>query len=318
MGKNELVIKHNNLVEARYDLNPVEQKIILYAVTKIDTNKDKFSIIQIEAVELAKLMQSKTGRYKEFREVANDLMDRKVYLKDRPNLDVRWLASSEYIGNGIIELEFSEKLIPYLLQLKKKFTRYQLGNILMLENKHSIRMYEFMKQYEKIGTREFELKDFKNILMLDGQYERIYDFERFVLKPSIGEINRHTDINVKYEKVKKGRKVIGLFFTIKSKTQDQVYVNYLNEQYNIKEMKEKMGVENENFNGKQILELYEKAIMKTENEDIDPFEYVRLNYLHMIEKGTARNKFSYLIAALEGDYATAAGQLSLLKRLNGA
>jgi plasmid replication initiation protein len=318
MEKGDLVIKHNDLIEARYDLNPVEQKIILYAVTKIDTNKDKFGIIQIEATELAGLMQSQTGRYKEFREVANDLMNRKVYLKDRPNLDVRWLASSEYIGNGIIELEFSEKLIPYLLQLKKKFTRYQIGNILMLENKYSIRIYELMKQYEKIGTREFELSDFKNILMLDGQYERIYDFERFVLKPSMIEINGYTDIIINYEKVKKGRKVIGLFFTIESKIQNQVYIDYLNEQYDIEDMKEKMGIKGEHFNEKQVLELYEKAIIKTESEDIDPFEYVKLNYLHMIGKGTARNKFSYLMAALEDDYATAAGYLSFLKKANEA
>ena len=45
-----------------------------------------------------------------------------------------WVSSIDYIKDtGLIELEFSEKLIPYLLQLKEQFTRYELKNILHLK-----------------------------------------------------------------------------------------------------------------------------------------------------------------------------------------
>lgn len=307
--ENKLVVKHNDLVEARYDLNLTEQKIILYSVSKIDTSKDKFNLIKLEVTEITKLIGTNYDRYSEFKSIANGLMDKKIYFKDRPNLDVRWLASSEYVGEGIIELEFSEKLIPYLLNLKKKFTRYQLKNIINFQNKHSLRIYELMKQYQNIGKRNFELEEFKKTLFLENQYDRIYDFRRFVLDPAKKEINENTDINISYETIKRGRKIVGLSFKILAKDQDRkVYIDYLNEFYNIKEMKTKMGLEDENFSPAQIMSLYEKAVEKAADEDINLFEYVRLNYIHI--KGKARNKYGYLLKALEDDYASALAQIT--------
>ena len=176
-------------------------------------------------------------------------------------------------------------------------------NIINLKNKHSIRVYELLKQYEKIGKREFDLEEFKELLMIEDQYERIYDLDRFVLNIAVDEINEFTDINIGFEKIKKGRRVVGLLFTIDSKEKDEkVYIEFLNESYNIQEMKAKMGLNDENFNSKQIMSIYEKAVEKAGNEDIDLFEYIRLNYLHIKDK--ARNKYAYLLKALENDYAT--------------
>ena len=97
--ENGLVVKHNDLITARYDLNLVEQKLVLYSVTKIDTSKEKFNVIQIKVQEIAELMESESvRRYSEFRKIANGLMDRKVFRID--NLDVM-LAGSEYIRMGL-------------------------------------------------------------------------------------------------------------------------------------------------------------------------------------------------------------------------
>ena len=70
-----------------------------------------------------------------------------------------------------------------------------------------------------------------------------------------------------------------------------------------------MGLKNENFSPTQIMNLYEKSVEKAGNEDIDLFEYIRLNYNHI--KSKARNSYSYLLKALENDYASAIGQISL-------
>lgn len=309
--KNELVIKHNDLIEARYTLSLVEQKVILFAITKIDTSKEKLNKVRFNVNELAELIGSESSRYSEFRIIANNLMDKRIYLKDRPMLEIRWASRSEYIGDGVIELGFDEELIPYLLQLKSRFTRYQIRNILYLENKHSIRIYELMKQYQSIGKREFEIEELKKTLMIEGQYERIYDLKRFVIDATIQEINEHTDIHISYDDVKKGRKIIGFIFKIESKDQEQeIYIDYLNQFYNIKEMQLKMGLSQENFNSSQIINVYELAVKKLESEEEkNIFEYVRLNYLHIKDK--ARNKYSYLMKALEDDYARASIQISL-------
>lgn len=314
--ENGLVVKHNDLIQARYNLSLNEQRIILYSISKLDRDKKDFEVIRVKISELIDLLDTTEKRYTEFKLIAENLISKTLIIKkENSELITSWLSSMEYLENeGIIELEFSKKLIPYLLQLKERFTRYELKNILNLKNKHSIRIYELMKQYENIGKREFELEEFKNLLMLEGQYERIYDLDRFVLNVALDEINEFTDINIGFEKIKKGRRVVGLLFTIDSKEKDEkVYIEFLNESYNIQEMKAKMGLNDENFNSKQIMAIYEKAVEKAGNEDIDLFEYIRLNYLHIKDK--ARNKYGYLLKALENDYAVAVGQIKFNIRL---
>lgn len=309
--ENGLVVKHNDLIEAKYKLNLVEQKIILYTVSQLDRDENNFKLVKVKISDIAELIGTEIHRYTEFKKIANDLMDKKVVLSSRLNLDMRWLASSEYIGEGIIELEFSEKLIPYLLQLKQRFTRYEIKNILSMKSSYSVRIYELMKQYENIGKREFELTEFKRCLGLkEDEYSRIYDFERFVLKVAKEEINRDTDLIIDYEKKRKGRKITGFLFIIQPRdTERQIYIEFLNEFYDIKNMQSKMGLSEEKFSPKQVMAIYEKAIERIGNEDINPFEYIRLNYLNIKDK--ARNKYSYLLKALENDYAVAIAQIDM-------
>lgn len=315
--ENGLVVKHNDLIQARYNLSLNEQRIILYSVSKLDRDKKDFEVIRVKISELIDLLDTTEKRYTEFKLIAENLISKTLIIKkENSELITSWLSSMEYLENeGIIELEFSKKLIPYLLQLKERFTRYELKNILNLKNKHSIRIYELMKQYENIGEREILLEELRKYLGIEeNEYLRFGNFENRVLKTTKEEINKYTDINIDYEKIKTGRRITSILFTIKSKDQEQkIYIDYLNEFYNIKDMKIKMGLSEENFNSKQIMAIYEKAIEKAGNEDIDLFEYIRLNYLHIKDK--ARNKYGYLLKALENDYAVAVGQIKFNIRL---
>lgn len=313
--KDNLVVKANKLIEARYDLNLNEQKIIIYAASKIDREQDYFNYIELDINEFTELLDTKGKRYEEIRDITRELRRKEIIINtDKKEYIAGWLSSITFYKNtGRIRLRFDDDLIPYLLQLKNRFTRYQLKNILYLKSKYGIRIYELLKQYEGIGQREFELQELKKILFIENQYNRVYDLKRFVLTPAVEEINKHTDINISYDDIKQGRKITGILFTIESKdTQDQVYIEYLNQYYNIQDMKFKMGVSNENFNSKQVMDIYEKAVEKVGNEDIDIFEYIRINYISIKDK--ARNKYAYLLKAIDNDYAGAVGQLYLLSK----
>lgn len=311
--KNNLVVKHNDLIEARYNLSLNEQRVILYSASMLDRDKKNFEIVKVKINELTNLLDTTEKRYTEFKEIAENLISKTLTIKkEKSELVTSWLSSMEYIENeGIIELEFSQKLIPYLLQLKEKFTRYELKNILSLKNKHSIRVYELMKQYEKIGERKISLEELRKYLGIgEDEYLRFGNFENRVLKTTKEEINEYTDLIIDYEKIKKGRRIDSILFKIEPKDNEkQIYIDYLDVTYNIKEMKVKMGLSDENFSPEQIMNIYETAVKMAGNEDIDIFEYVRLNYLHIKDK--ARNKYAYLLKALDEDYATAIGQIRI-------
>lgn len=306
-------MKSNKLIEARYSLGLNEQKIILYSVSKLDTTKNKFNILQFEIKEFMELLNTTVFRYTEVRELVTGLMSKQVIIEtEKRDLVANWVSSIDYIKDtGIIELEFSDKLIPYLLELKKRFTRYQLKNILYLKNKHSIRIYELMKQYQTIGYRTFTIEELKELLMLDDKYSEFKNFNRFIIKKTMDEINDLTDINIDFELIKRGRKVTGIKYIIKSKNDDS-YIKYLDRNYNIEEFKLKSGLSNEHFDSKQIIELFTIATeILPDQEQQDLFEYIRLNYLHMIKNKTIINKYAYLKKALKEDYAVARGQIKL-------
>lgn len=305
---NSLVVKSNKLVEARYKLNLNEQKIILYAVSKLDRERDKFNVISFEVKEFTELLGTGTDRYGEIREVVRELRKKEVIIDDpEGEIITGWLSSIQN-KSGIIELEFSEKLLPYLLQLKECFTRYQLKNVLYLKNKYSIRIYELMKQYQTIGHRTFTTEELKDLLIIGDKYSEFKDFNKYVIKLTMDEINDYTDINIDVDYIKRGRKVTGVKYTIQSK--DDSYITYLNENYNIKEFKMKSGLNKENFDSKQMIELYTIATeVLAEAEQEDLFEYIKLNYLYMLKNKTVINKYAYLKKALEEDYAVARGQI---------
>ena len=305
--KDRLIVKSNQLIEARYDLNLNEQKIILYAASKLDRNKSTFNFIEFDIKDFTDLLDSKGKRYEELREVIRGLRQKEIIIHTNEKEYITgWLSGVTFFKNtGKVKLRFDDDLIPYLLQLNKKFTRYQLKNVLYLRSKYGIRIYELLKQYETIGSRTFELDKLKQILFIDDQYKRIYDFEKYVLTPAINEINEYTDINVIHTKNKKGRAIIGYTFKVEPKnTEEKIYNDYLNDYYDIKEMMEKMGIEDETLNSTQVMNLYERAIEKTQYE-YDPFEYVNINYLYVKEKGTYRNIYNYLMEALERDMGSA-------------
>ena len=307
--KNNLVVKSNDLIQARYELSLNEQKIILYTVSKLDEKQKDFNIIPIEIGEFINLLGTSDLRYTEIRKLIEGLRDKGLTIKtEKGELVTGWLSSIEYIKNtGIIELEFSKKLVPYLLQLKRKFTRYQLKNILYLSNKHSIRIYELLKQYENIGNRTFTVDELKKILMLEGQYKAFTDFDKRVLKPTMEEINDYTDLKVSYEKIKKGRAIHSIKYKIELKEIDD-YKAYLEDTYNIKDIKAGAGLQDENFNSKQIMELYEIACNKIGGDyesEIDILSYININYKAMLEKDNILNRYAYLRDMLEHDRAKA-------------
>jgi len=157
-------------------------------------------------------------------------------------LTISLLSSAEYHKDGKIELEFSPKLKPYLLQLKENFTKYQLENVLSLSSFYAIRIYELCKQYETIKERTIEIKELKEILDIKAKSYSIYNrFKTKVLDIAEREINEKTDINISVEEIKTGRKVTSIKFIIKSKTKEVKKKNIEKEiEKKIKEQKKKL------------------------------------------------------------------------------
>jgi plasmid replication initiation protein len=215
---NKLVVKSNQIIEAKYKLNLIEQRIILFLVSLINKDDEVFKLWRIKISELAEFLGiNPKNSYRDLKNTTFAMVKKGLRLKSQDReLQLNWLASADYFNKeGFVELEISEKLKPFLLQLKKNFTKYNLKDIISLKSAYSIRIYELLKQYEKIKERYFELEDLKKKLGVNNKYKLYKDFKRRIILKAQEELSKKTDISFNFKEKKHARKVIGITFIIK-------------------------------------------------------------------------------------------------------
>jgi plasmid replication initiation protein len=223
--KTDLVLKSNELVEASYRLDLMEQRLVLAAIVEA-REQDIFlkeKPVKVEARRFAELFGiDESHAYRLMKEAKSRLYDRSVTIEDSDGSigSVRWVEGVFYKdGDGFVKLKFSSYVTPYLARLETEYTEYRLGQIGKLTSAHAVRIYELCAQYKHSnqGGREIALIDLKRMLSMANEYSAIDDFKRRVITPALKQINLHTDLCVTVENIKTGRTVTGLYFNVSLK-----------------------------------------------------------------------------------------------------
>ena len=208
------------LVNAKYKLNTSEIKFILTAIAQIDSVEDEvLKEYEIKVSELEQKLQTEqnTTRLKQF---AKKLMSKPLEVPTEDGwIMFNWFSKIQYINKEAkFKVRIEEDLKPYLLQLKERFVSYNLKYILPLTSTYSVRIYQLLKEYEKLTKRYFEVEELMDILQVPKSY-RIYNrFKEKVLQVAEKELLEHTDIYFTIEEEKEGRKVSRLIFRIHKNT----------------------------------------------------------------------------------------------------
>ena len=215
----DLITKQNAVIKASYRLSPNEQAIVLTAISKIDKNVSDQVLYELNIKELSELTDTRlSDAYSTFKKASFELFERKITLTNETKKLTRWIQTIDYKdGEGIIKIQFSNQILPFLTNLKENFTSYNLRNVAKFKSTYGVRIYELMMQWKKRKSIDIELDDLKNMFMLDSSYDRIDNIKRRVIEPALKDINNHSDINASYENIKKGRKITGFKFTFKPK-----------------------------------------------------------------------------------------------------
>ncbi|GAB6440862.1 hypothetical protein bcgnr5372_64900 [Bacillus luti] len=224
LDKKTTVRKSNALIEAMYQLTSVEQKVLLVVLSHLDKKDNELFVFKLPIKNYCEMLgiQSK-NQYSRLKEVTENLMKQTVAIKDENNNygHFAWVTYVRYLeGKGLIEIQVSPLLKPYLLNLKNDYTEYSLKNILNLKHSQSIRLYELLKQHEKNGTCYFHVDELiKKLGLGQTSYERHFgSFKKRVLEPAQAEIKTHTDIHFEFYETKTNKKVNTVSFNIFTKS----------------------------------------------------------------------------------------------------
>jgi hypothetical protein len=92
---------------------------------------------------------------------------------------------------------------------------YDFKNVSNLPSPYYVRIYELLKQYEKIGERRFNVNELKEILGIQSEYKLYGHFKSKIIDKAQAKLAEHTDISFTYKEIKRGRAVEELVFHIK-------------------------------------------------------------------------------------------------------
>lgn len=232
--RDALVVKSNILLrEARYNLTANQQKLLIYLISKVEAEDKDFKTVELSVIDYCHLTNTGVGSniYNEIKKDLKRLSDKSVWINNEDGSETlfRWIDTTTLkkgenglIKKGKIDVILSESLRPYLIGLKKNFTKYRLFQILVLKSKHSIRLYELLKSYLYLGKWKVSVKLLKEILDIQDKYPKYQDFNKRVLKQAIEEINNITDLWIEYEPIRTGRFITDIEFKIKEKEGEQL------------------------------------------------------------------------------------------------
>src|SRR5665648_629847 len=168
------VVKKNDIVQkARYKLDLVQQKTIMYLISKINSMKDvEFQEIEIDLKDLCKIMGiTYNGKnLKDFQDAIQKLSDKSMWVDTGPQLILmRWLQRVVIDkGSTIVTVKFDELMAPYLLQIKDCFVEYRLENVLPMKSQYSLRLYELLKSHNGQAKWEISLDELKAQLFIEN------------------------------------------------------------------------------------------------------------------------------------------------------
>ena len=219
-------IKSNNLVEKSNVLNTLmstdmgltELRFFCLYLSKLNArNQDKRTVdILISEFECFFGIKFNTTL---FNQKIRKIMGRTVEIKENSKIRVLTLYSEfcwKENESSVISITCNDKMLPYLFKLQGNYTKYMIGNIAKLNSVSKIRLYEILKQYQKIGNVKIGLDDLQK-MMCSSKKSDFRHFRMDTLEPAIKDINEYTDIMVSYEKILSCRKVVALKFTITKK-----------------------------------------------------------------------------------------------------
>ena len=230
--RGQKVYKSTELVQkARYTLKPIEQKTLLYAISKIKPSDNIDTEYTFEIKDFLNICGLTNKNYTQLKKIIKELADKSWWMLDDKENEyvVRWLDTVRIEkGKGTIKLRFHREMMPFLIDLSAEetfITKYQLKYILPMSSAYSIRLYEILKSYSNRKNWFFDIDDIKRLLDCK-HYKNYNDFKKRVLIPAIEEINKYTDIYVSHEEHRDGRKVYKISFYFDEKTNDEKWESH--------------------------------------------------------------------------------------------
>ena len=208
----KIVAQHNALINARFSFLPLQMRLFLALLARIEFEDADF---KEHFVPVSELVFDRRGgsAYEQVDEMCEKLTQFTLYIEDleegtrrrrkKPNYQYLPLMSkAEYRGDlgGVLAI-FNPLIMPYLLQLRQSgnFTTAALAQLRKLKSPYSLRIYWLLKEYADFGRRTMSVDQLRFVLNIaEHEYPRFSSLKARVLDKAQDEL-ASTDLPFTFE-----------------------------------------------------------------------------------------------------------------------
>lgn len=211
-----LMVQKRNVLNELHNNNMTLQELRFFSIylAKIDAKKISTRTVRFPIEDFQRIMGLGRINIKQLKENTDSLLGKKVSIPLESGgyesfvLFEKCKVDKDENNEWYIEISASNSAAPLMFNFKNRFFQYKLWNALSLKSANQIRMYEILKQHEKLGKREWSITELKNLLGIDkSEYSGrtgLNDFKRKVLDSCQQALKENTDICYTYERGKTG------------------------------------------------------------------------------------------------------------------
>jgi len=233
-GGNEVAFRPQSIVEARYNLDRRQNDIMDIAFGMIDDQVDKKEYsIRVADVKEYYNIEDKSHAYRFLKQAVESLEGKGFKLKKDEDTSIfyPWFSKITYVRakdeeNSHIDFKMDDDLKKMIVD-SRRGAYYSIRYAINLSNKYAKRLYYLFQDRKNwnaknpaLETGVFTIAIDELLRMLDCPKSYKYtDFKRYVIKPSMEQINGSTDIYFEYEenrgKLKSGQHgIVSLTFHV--------------------------------------------------------------------------------------------------------
>lgn len=223
------VVTSNNFIKAAglQKISLKARKLLYLTIAQCKKDDKGMYEYKLSATEFASLMDISVDKvYQESDSITDELMN--GFLKCYPAGAKKYKKYQLFItceyGDGILKLELSKQMSPFVLDLKKDFTQPLLRDFVKMRSNYSIEVWHLMQMKMKskkplmvdICTFDITLNELREVTGTQEKFKQICQFKEKVLDKAIREIKDNCGVVVSYDHIKKGRTIVGFHFTAKA------------------------------------------------------------------------------------------------------
>ena len=225
--ENPILKMSNRLIEGRYNLTPIEQKVLIAMAAVISKNTNEFDTVKIRVKDLIDFCEiEETNGYKLVKSATKQLLKRtlEIQYSNGDWFGTHWLQSAYYRhSEAVIEYEIDKHLKDDFLNLYKAYLATPAKLLMKFDNRYTPRLYNLLKKMIKVKEFDYEIEYFCDRFMLPDSYKQKHaHFEKKFMNVCVEEINDKSDVYVKYNYIKEGRAYTKIHFVVTKKEEEYI------------------------------------------------------------------------------------------------